>query len=473
MAWLRTLSPVLGCAALVAISLSALSGCIILDLAKVRETERQAAQFSRVAGTVTSDLPEATWIVVYVSRVPCDDDWRALSERVHRGEVGPEPASWSPELRELAQRVTAKASIAEHIVLQRPGFWYAELAPGCYGVGAFADLNRNFRYDDEPVAAAARRPDRLFELAPGDRREGIELAIDPDARLLEEFDPVALQVRSGDLRSHQEQLLVSLRQVMVEGDVVDLSDPRFAEANGRLGYFQIFRFLWEVQPGIFFLEAYDEDRVPVLFIHGAVGTPQSFETLIEGLDRTRFQPWVFYYPSGARLETVGEELSRVVRKLQLRLDFEDLVVVAYSMGGLVAREFVLRNHETVVDDPIRLFVSFVTPWAGVHSAQTGASRSPFVVPSWRDVAPNSDFLKQLFYEEGPEGPVRRPLPEQVGFHLLFGTADVTVPIQSATRWEALRDAESRWPLHYDHVEILRSPEAVQLLNELLARKFDG
>ena len=43
----------------------------------------------------------------------------------------------------------------------------------------------------------------------------------------------------------------------------------------------------------------------MLFVHGAEGYPQQFAKLIEGLDRTRFQPWFFFYPSGARLEAVA------------------------------------------------------------------------------------------------------------------------------------------------------------------------
>ena len=57
------------------------------------------------------------------------------------------------------------------------------------------------------------------------------------------------------------------------------------------------------------------------------------------------------------------------------------------------------------------------------------------------------------------------------YHLLFGVEDQTIPVPSAIRWEALRAADQRWPLPYDHTAILESREAAQLLQEVLASEF--
>jgi pimeloyl-ACP methyl ester carboxylesterase len=451
-----------------------------MDLAKVRATEAISAQYAYIAGTVrhevtdgadASDPKDAEWMVVYVITAPCDDDWKMLKDLVNKGGLPKDQTKLTGEYRELAERLEGKAELADHVVRRRSGFWYAQVAPGCYGVGAFADSNRNYKYDDEPVAAAVKA-DRLIELGPGDRREGIELVIEADARLRKGFDPLARQIRGSGFRSHQDQLLVSLGEVTVEGEVADLSDPRFGPASGKLGYFDIYRFLWEVRPGIYFLEPYDPDRIPVLFVHGAVGFPRSFETLIAGLDRTRFQPWVAFYPSGSRLAQVADYLSRTVTNLELRHDFEEMAVVAHSMGGLVSRGFILRQHAEMGDDPVKLFVSISTPWAGVPSAATGVRQSPFVVPSWRDVEPESEFIADLFFEDPETRTIRRPLPDQVPFYLIFGVEDKTVPVPSEVRWEAVRDARERWPLVYDHTAILESEEASKLLNEILDRELD-
>jgi pimeloyl-ACP methyl ester carboxylesterase len=441
-------------------------GCTVFDLMKVRDTERMDAEYARVSGTVSPGDVKAQWMVVYLAKVPCNEDWTALRERVASGILSANPSEWAQPDKERFDRLGSQAVMAEHIVLQRPGVWWADLAPGCYGVGAFADLDRDYRYDNEPVASAAGNVDRLLELKPGDRIENIDLVIDANARLLGGFDLVTKDVDAEKLRSHGEQLLFSVSDVSVEGKVIPLSDIRFGSANARLGYFQIYRFLWDVGPGIYFLEEYDPKRIPVLYVHGALGYPQEFRSLIASLDRTRFQPWVFFYPSGAELGAIAEYLTRIVTNLRLRLDVGELAVVAHSMGGLVAREFVLRNHERAVGDPVRAFITLSTPWDGVPSAAEGADRSPFVVPSWRDVKPDSDFLKGLFFEDEAME-VRRHLPEKLATRLLFGVKDQTIPLTSAIRWEALEDADDRWPLPYGHADILRSPEASRLVNELL------
>lgn len=458
---------------------SSATGCIVMELAKVRETEAIAAQYAFIAGTVhyasnaaDAARPEdAQWMVVYVLTVPCDDDWRALKELVRQRALPKDHWKWPREYEGLAARLRSKVRLADHMVLQRSGFWYVEVAPGCYGVGAFADSNRNYRYDDEPAATAIARADRLVEVAPGDRREGIELEIEPDARISEGFPVDLQQIRSSRFRSHQDQLLLSLAELTVTGEVTDLDDPRFAPESSRVGYFDIYRSLWQVHPGIYFLEPYDPHRIPVLFVHGALGSPQDFRALIASLDRTRFQPWVALYPSGARLDSIADLLSDTVARLQLKFGVEKLAVVAHSMGGLVSRAFILAHQARVVHDPVKVFVSISTPWGGVPSAAAGLERSPFVVPSWRDVEPDSRFLAELFFRDPDQRTTPRHLPEHVAFYLIFGVEDQTIPVASEIRWEAVRDARERWPLAYDHTGILESVETSRLLNEILDREL--
>jgi pimeloyl-ACP methyl ester carboxylesterase len=225
-----------------------------------------------------------------------------------------------------------------------------------------------------------------------------------------------------------------------------------------------------VGPGIYFLEAYDPGRIPVLFVHGALGSPQDFASLIDRLDRGRYQPWVFFYPSGARLSGVSDLMSQLVTRLRLRLGLRALVVVAHSMGGLVARSFILKHHDQAREDPVKLFVAISTPWGGVESAELGA-HSPIVVPSWRDLAPTSEFLHRLFFEDSRKGPRPRRLPPGLAFHLIFGVLDPEKSLASAVRWEAVREAADRWPLAYGHDDILESPEARTVLGEILTREL--
>ena len=329
-------------------------------------------------------------------------------------------------------------------MLKRPGRWYTGLAPGCYGVGAFQDLNR----------ISATRTSPPSRCCPGsDARAGTasastaRLVIPRDGRFaIASLDPVARQTADLAVRSHEDQTFVSLDQVAVEGEVVDLADPKFGEANGKLGLFDVYDFAWKLGPGVYFLEPYAPEKIPVLFVHGAEGYPQNFATLIAGLDRTRFQPWFFFYPSGARLEAVAHFLTERIARLEDRYGFPKLAVVAHSMGGLVSRAFVLEHHARVEDDPIGLFVSYSTPWEGVASAQVGVEKSPVVIDSWRDVASGSEFLRAIFYQD-PEAKLPRELPKGVSYHLIFGVGadDRGCPARSAGRWCGRRRTAGRFP----------------------------
>lgn len=450
---------------------ASVAGCAVGDLLKTRESQKIVKEYARVSGTVSTQVPSSHWIIVYVAQVPCDDDWRELQKAVASGELGSDQEHLPPHLEALAERLAAKFTLAQHVVLQRPGSWLVALPPGCYAVGAFEDVNQDYTYDDEPASPASANPDRIFELAAGERKDGIDIVIPPDGRLARSYD-IGKMIRAQTFRHHDQQALVSLDAVSVEGEVVDLRDARFGEENGKLGYWDVFAFLVKVGPGIYFLEPYDPDKIPVLFVHGAEGYPQEFEVLIDSLDRERYQPWFFFYPSGAYLESVADFLSQIALRLQLRYGFDRMVVVAHSMGGLVSRAFILRHHERVRQDPVKLFVSISTPWGGVSSARQGVERSPIVVPSWHDVATDSEFLRGIFFQDPETQKIRRHLPPGVSDYLIFGVEDETISLPSAVRWEAVRDAQQRWPLPYDHTKILRSAEASTLLQEILKQEME-
>ena len=54
--------------------------------------------------------------------------------------------------------------------------------------------------------------------------------------------------------------------------------------------------------GLYFLQPYDPDRIPVVFVHGLISTPFDWVQTINGLQADpeickRYQFWVFAYPT--------------------------------------------------------------------------------------------------------------------------------------------------------------------------------
>jgi pimeloyl-ACP methyl ester carboxylesterase len=255
------------------------------------------------------------------------------------------------------------------------------------------------------------------------------------------------------------------------GEVVSLDDPRFSTANVRWGLWVPPEFLPDTGAGLYFLQEYARDRIPVLFVHGSGGNPADFRFLIGGLDRSRYQPWVYFYPTGMRLERQSELLYRVVATLQARLEFRQLGVFAHSMGGLVARGFMAEAARRSSPIGFPIFITLSTPWQGHAGAEKGVAKSPAVVPAWRDMAPNSPFLKKIW---------ETPLPDKTAYFLLFGYSgdfslminrnnDGAVSLASQLDPRAQTAARRSFGLNEDHGGILTSPAVAEVVHALLDR----
>ncbi|HEX5068416.1 MAG TPA: hypothetical protein VFY49_20005 [Myxococcota bacterium] len=415
-------------------------GCALLG---VRGQREQVAQMGRIRGTVRVEPAEESVLVVVLVRPQADP--------------------------------TAEPQIIDHFVLQRAGTFAFAVAPGTYRLAAFADRKDNLVYDPGEPALVGQAS---FELAAGQMLDGVELVIPRDASLDQKIDIRALQARTP-----KDQENFSLGRFTVRGQVVDLADPKFGEPNGLMGMWRFVDFIFEVGPGVYFLEKYDPKKIPVLYVHGISGYPQQFTELIGALDREHFQPWFYFYPSGFHLEGIGNHLAGVIGELQAQLGFDEFAVVAHSMGGLVSRSFILKHYRQTGRDDIPLFVAISSPWGGSEGAENvGRAPNGITVFSWLDMSPSSDFLRGLFHQ-APDYQRPRSLPDHTAFHMIFGfnrrsrswgpSGDRVLSVASMARPEAVAAARSILPLNDTHVGILKDETAIARVNGLLAEVFEG
>jgi pimeloyl-ACP methyl ester carboxylesterase len=245
-------------------------------------------------------------------------------------------------------------------------------------------------------------------------------------------------------------------------EVSGLDAPTFTESNGRKGLWRPLSFVKEKRGGVYLLEAYDPGKIPVLFVHGAGGTPQDWRYFISQLDRSKYQVWVYYYPTGLPIDLSAGWLDNFVTDLHRRYGFRQLAVAAHSMGGLVARRF-LAMHAERADGYRTLLVTFSTPFGGVPAAQLGLSLGAYAVPSWRDLSPESVFLRSLHSQ---------PLPASVRHHLFFGyredggdfDSDGAISVASQRAVTAARVHGFRT----DHADILENTRVFREFVTLLA-----
>jgi pimeloyl-ACP methyl ester carboxylesterase len=413
------------------LSALAVTSCMFLD---AREQQERLAETCTITGSVTSARETPGAIVVVLARQRDDGGW----------------------------------GVADHFVLESAGRWVFAAAGGRYAVAAFDDRSRDLVYQPgEPYGTTGF--EAPIVCSPGAKIATPAVVIPEKVAkpFAQTLDIAALQKRSFDSQAER-----TLGQLTVTGEVISLKDARFTQQNAESGLWRPFDFVQSSWAGVYFLEPYDAKKIPVLFVHGINGTPASFDYLIENLDRTRFQPWVYYYPSGLHLAAIASHLDDTMAKLELRYHVSRLAVVAHSMGGLVSRGYLLRAAENARPASVPLYVTMSTPWGGHKGAESGVKSAPVVVHVWRDMAPGSEYQQAVF---------ARALPAGMSHHLLFtfnrkstsfGESDdqgVTVASQLAP--PAQRGALRLYGFDDSHVGVLRDPEVAKLLNALLAAAY--
>ncbi len=310
---------------------------------------------------------------------------------------------------------------------------------------AFADLNKDLRFQsDEPYGWAAdggvvtpvesETPDIDIRITRGEQVAYPERLV--DEALVDHLDTFA--------RLHL-------------GSISSLDDPLFSSQQGRKGLWQPFAFWEDGGTGVHFLQPFDSERVPVLFVHGINGSPKDFASMIARLDTTRYQAWFVSYPSGLRLTWLAQGMFDFLEVLQLRYGFQDMHLVAHSMGGLVLRGALNLCTQHSACGYVRSFTSISTPWNGVEAAEEGVKYAPAVIPVWRDLYPDSNFVATLF---------DTPMPDGIPHYLLFGfrqdsfrssgSSDGVILLNSQLRTEAQKQATVQRGFDEGHLSILHN-----------------
>ena len=100
---------------------------------------------------------------------------------------------------------------------------------------------------------------------------------------------------------------------------------------------------YEQRTGLYMLEPYDPDRIPVIFVHGLLSIPQMWVPTVTAVEsdpvlRGRYQFWVFAYPTGDPIALSALRLRESLAQVyQLYPKTKDVVLISHSMGGLLSQ----------------------------------------------------------------------------------------------------------------------------------------
>jgi len=343
-----------------------------------------------------------------------------------------------------------KQEILASRVLQTPLIYYQIYLPeGNYTLYFFSDLNGNGYFEGNEVIGQTSKESihiRKEEVKDGLTFIGPSFTLDVNHPATTDL-PIKVPVKQ------QDYIIASLDDA--------LFDPQY----GEIGLYDTKKFFAHTQRFMFSLEKFDPKKTTVVFVHGVSGTPRDFKYFVDGLDRKRYQPWFFFYPTGMPLQKLGSLLSKILEVSNQSSYFHTnrTIIVAHSMGGLVALAALNQLCRDGVPDYLKGYISLNSPYGGVVTAKKAIEKAPAVVESWRDVVPDSPFLERLY-----QGSAAKKAP----FYLFFGystgdSSDGTITLQSQLNYQIQSAARKTYGFNASHVGMLNDGQVRRTFYELL------
>jgi len=118
----------------------------------------------------------------------------------------------------------------------------------------------------------------------------------------------------------------------------------------------------EDNSGLYLIEPYQPGKIPVVFIHGLMSSPDTWVQMINSLKndpmiRKRYQFWFYSYSSGVPVLASAGNLRKALLAAREELgttpealaNFDRMVLVGHSMGGLVTRTLLQDDPHYIVE----------------------------------------------------------------------------------------------------------------------------
>ncbi|RME77981.1 hypothetical protein D6774_02445, partial [Candidatus Woesearchaeota archaeon] len=124
-------------------------------------------------------------------------------------------------------------------------------------------------------------------------------------------------------------------------------------------------------------------RDAVLLIHGLAASPETFNAIINDIRVTKqpWQAWTFGYPSDQIITLIARDLANQLETQQQA--FDNLYVVAHSLGGIIAQEALRYAYDEHQKDPSRY--SFIE-----------SVRKVILIGTPNKGSPGADLYKNLY-----------------------------------------------------------------------------
>jgi pimeloyl-ACP methyl ester carboxylesterase len=104
-----------------------------------------------------------------------------------------------------------------------------------------------------------------------------------------------------------------------------------------------------IKTGIFYMQPYEPDKIPIVLVHGTFSSPVAWAEMVNTLRadpviNRNYQIWNFFYDSGKRIGISAQELREALSAQVQKVDPEGtnaalrrMVVIGHSQGGLLTK----------------------------------------------------------------------------------------------------------------------------------------
>ena len=143
--------------------------------------------------------------------------------------------------------------------------------------------------------------------------------------------------------------------------------------------------------GLYMVQPYDPDRIPVLMVHGVWSSPMTWMEMFNDLQadpeiRRKYQFWFYLYPTGEPLAFSAAKLRAELQKVRHDCDpyhrndrLDEMVVVGHSMGGLISQMLTINSGDKL--------------WSSVSNRPVDSLKANAEV--------KSDIRRVFFFESNP------------------------------------------------------------------------
>ena len=333
---------------------------------------------------------------------------------------------------------------------------------GNYHLVAFQDDNNDYKYQ-QGEKNGINSDIELYQLPKGIALASYISSIQPEAITLTE---TALD------KAYKINLSVSTLQTgkaLKKNNylkVVNFSESRFSMENIKNGMWKPLTFLKEVGYGLYLLEEWNEHKLPLVLIHGINSSPRMWESFINDIDTDKYQIMLYHYPSASSLSLSSYYLREALVDISKR-NKNKISFVAHSMGGLVTRG-AIQALTPDVQKNIDLFFTMSTPWGGNAGAQFAVETAPIVAPVWKDLTPESQYIKRIYQQALPNNVQHIMLVSYAGNAFMVSEKnDGSVTLSSQLYYPAQEQADKTYLINADHTSIITDKQTKKLARKYL------